>query len=271
MNPRKLLLPGIFLPIDEKNSQKNLGDQDRRDTDDEFQMKSLMADQIHTDQTADAAAQSSHGHESGFRDPPAIVLGLPLVHKHKKEAQCIDYKKIEEKIFHKNSFQEGFCVKMMASVLMICLILSGCAAEDVMETIGDEWVQSAAAPMADLCLQLPEEAALPVAESENASLYQCDGYEILLQTMEAGNLDATLRSVTGYGRENLTVLETRSGDVKRYDFVWSCLGEVGEQVGRACILDDGNYHYVLTVLADADRAGEFETVWSELFGSYALG
>lgn len=155
--------------------------------------------------------------------------------------------------------------------LLISLVFSGCAAEDTFETVADEWVQSAAAPMREIILILPEEAATPVSETENSLLYQCDGYEILVQTLEAGDLNATLQSVTGHSREDLTILETRSDDVKRYDLVWSCLGEEGEQVGRACLLDDGNYHYVLCTLADADRAGEMEAVWEGLFGSYSLG
>ena len=154
--------------------------------------------------------------------------------------------------------------------LLICLNLAGCAAEDTFETLGDDWVTGAAAPMAEVVLVLPEEAAAPVSESENGVLYQCDGYEVLVQTLEAGNLDHTLRSVTGCGREDLTVLETRSGEIKRYDLVWCCLGEEGEQVGRSCVLDDGNYHYVLTVLADADRASEFEEVWEAIFSAYSL-
>ena len=155
--------------------------------------------------------------------------------------------------------------------LLVSLIFAGCGAQETMETVADEWVQSAAAPVAEIHLTLPEEAAAPVSESETGALYQCDGYEILVQTLEAGDLDATLRSVTGYSREDLTVIETWFGDVKRYDLVWSCLGEQGDQVGRACVLDDGNYHYILSVLADAERAGEFEVVWEELFGSYTLG
>ena len=162
-------------------------------------------------------------------------------------------------------------MKKTVAFLLICFLLSGCAAESTLETVADEWVESAAAPAAEICLRLPEEAAATVTETANARLYQCDGYEILVQTLSSGDLEATLRSVTGYGREDLTVMETRSGDVKRYDFVWTCLGEAGEQVGRACILDDGNYHYALTVLADAGRAGEFESLWQELFGNYALG
>ena len=162
-------------------------------------------------------------------------------------------------------------MKKTVSVLLISLLLAGCAAEDTFETVADEILQSAAAPMAEILLTLPEEAAAPVAQGETGTLYQCEGYEIALLTLVSGDLDATLRSTTGYGRENLTVIETRLGKIKRYDLVWSCLGEQGDQIGRACVLDDGNYHYVLSVLGEADRAGEFAEVWEELFSSYALG
>jgi hypothetical protein len=154
---------------------------------------------------------------------------------------------------------------------MAALLFVGCAAEDTFETVADEILQSVEAPMAEMILELPEEAAAPVAQGEAGSLYQCDGYEIALQTFASGDLDATLRASTGHGRDDLTVIETRLGKLKRYDLVWSCLGEQGDQIGRACVLDDGNYHYVLSVLGEADRMGEFEEVWEELFSSYALG
>lgn len=162
-------------------------------------------------------------------------------------------------------------MKKYVGILLISVFLTACGTEEVFETVADELVLSAAAPVGEILVLLPEEAAAPASQSENGTLYQCDGYDILLQTMAAGDLDATLKSVTGYGREALTVLETRDGALKRYDLVWSCLGESGEQVGRASVLDDGKYHYVLSVLGDAARAGEFETVWEELFSSYALG
>lgn len=161
-------------------------------------------------------------------------------------------------------------MKKCVFLLLICVMLSGCAAEETFETIADDLVQSVAAPMAQVILELPEDAALPASESEDGQLYLCDGYEILVQTMEAGNLDATLRSVTGYSREKLTLMQTGHEGIVRYDLVWSSLGENGERVGRAAILDDGNYHYVLSVLTDADRAREYEEVISELFESYSL-
>lgn len=162
-------------------------------------------------------------------------------------------------------------MKKILIILLCSVLLSGCAAEDTFETVADEWVQSVAAPVRDVMLTLPEEAAAPVSAKENGTLYQCDGYEIMLETLPSGDLDATLQNVTGYAREDLTVLETRSSGIKRYDLVWSCMGEAGELVGRACVLDDGDYHYVLSVLADAERAGEFEAEWNSLFSGYSLG
>lgn len=155
--------------------------------------------------------------------------------------------------------------------LLCSFLLAGCGAQETFETIADEWAQSTAAPVRQMLLELPEEAALPVSESEHGRLYQCDGYEIALETMASGDLEATVYAVTGHSRENLTVMETKLNEIRRYDLVWSCLGEQGEQVGRACVLDDGNYHYVLSVLAQADRAAELDGAISELFRSYSLG
>ena len=162
-------------------------------------------------------------------------------------------------------------MKKSLFLLLCSVLLTGCAAEDTFETVADDWAQSVAAPKAEIVLVLPEEAASPVVSGEDGTLYQCDGYEIFLQTLESGDLDATLRRITGFGREQLTVMETQFPGGKRYDLVWSCMGENGEQVGRACLLDDGNYHYVLSTLADASRAGEFDETWEALFGSYSLG
>lgn len=155
-------------------------------------------------------------------------------------------------------------------LLMICAMLSGCGAEETFETVADE-ILEVAAVQRQVMVVLPPEAAAPASESDAGTIYICDGYEIMLQTLTGGDLDATLRTVSGYGREELTVVESRQGDYKRYDLVWACAGEEGERIGRGAVLDDGNYHYVLCVLSDADRVQEYEEVWSALFSSYSLG
>ena len=155
-------------------------------------------------------------------------------------------------------------------LLMICAVLSGCGAEETFETVADE-ILEVAAVQRQFLVELPPEAAAPASESDAGTIYICDGYEIMLQTLTGGDLDATLRTVSGYGREELTVVESRQGDYKRYDLVWACAGEEGERIGRGAVLDDGNYHYVLCVLSDVDRVQEYEEVWSALFSSYSLG
>lgn len=138
-----------------------------------------------------------------------------------------------------------------------------------METVADEIVDVWASPR-QVVAQLPPEAAAPASESDEGKIYICDGYEIVLQTLEGGDLEKTIRSVSGYGREAVTVVESWQADYKRYDLVWACAGEKGERICRGTILDDGNFHYVLCVMADADRVRDFEEAWSLLFGSYSL-
>ena len=70
--------------------------------------------------------------------------------------------------------------------------------------------------------------------------------------------------------EALTVLETEQDGAKRYDFVWASAADQGEQLGRAVILDDGSYHYTMTVLRDADTTESLQVVWSDVFGSFSL-
>lgn len=162
-------------------------------------------------------------------------------------------------------------MKKCVFFLLICILFYGCSAEETFETILDQPVSGTEPMAAQVLVMLPEEAAVPASESESGQLYLCDGYDILLQTLPGGDLDATLRSVTGYGCDDLNLIQTGLNGVKRYDLVWSCMGESGDRVGRAAVLDDGYYHYVLCVLSDAERTREFEEEFSELFENYSLG
>lgn len=159
--------------------------------------------------------------------------------------------------------------KWMTLFLMM-LMLTGCAAEETFETISDELIQPVSAQTREIVVTLPQEAATPVAEGDIGTIYLCDGYEIALQTLEGGDLNATIQTISGYSREDLTVMETEQGDVKKYELVWASAGELGDRVGRAVILDDGSYHYVLCVLSDADRTQEYQGVWQYMFDSFTV-
>ena len=153
---------------------------------------------------------------------------------------------------------------------LMTLLLTGCGAEETFETVEDVHVQQVAAPVREIIVTLPEEAAAPAAESEAGAIYQCDGYEIMVQTMEGGDLNDTIRTLSGFERTDLTVMYTGLTDVEKYALVWACTGEEGDRIGKAVILDDGSYHYTLTILADADRCEAYTEVWQKMFESFRL-
>lgn len=152
-------------------------------------------------------------------------------------------------------------------VCLLAVMLTGCAAEETLETVGDEWIVPVMAQPREISVRLPEDALAPVLEQDNRQIYMAQGYEIMLETLASGDLDATIRTLCGYGKDQLTVLETRQEDVKRYEFVWTATGETGARLGRAVILDDGDYHYCMSVLRDAD---ETRILWRDVFGSFTL-
>ena len=108
-------------------------------------------------------------------------------------------------------------------------------------------------------------------ESGSDRLYQCDSYDIRVQTLAGGDLSATVRDLSGYEQEDLTLIHTVRDGLDCYEFVWASAGEGGDQVGRAMILDDGIYHYCVSVLGDAAAASENQVYWEDLFHSFRLG
>lgn len=155
-------------------------------------------------------------------------------------------------------------------LVLTLFLLSGCASEQTLETIQDEWDISVMGQPREISVSIPGESLTGTLENEAGRIYLSDDYEITVETLPAGDLDATLRSISGHDRDALTVVQTKSDGVSRYDFVWATAGETGERLGRGIILDDGSYHYVLTVLRDADPEKTSQIVWNEVFQSFAL-
>ena len=59
-------------------------------------MLGLVPEGVHPQQSADAAAQGCGAHQGSLRDSPKIFPGFDLVHKHKQEGRCIDYKEVKK-------------------------------------------------------------------------------------------------------------------------------------------------------------------------------
>ena len=161
-------------------------------------------------------------------------------------------------------------MKKLWMLLLPALMLWGCGAEPTLEVIGDDYViatESAAA----VWVMWPEEAEAIAEESGENRIYFCDSYTLEIQTMAAGDLDRTLRNVTGFEAEQLTLWQTESDGLTRYECAWSCAGEGGDQVARLVLLDDGAYHYAIRVMADADKAGKLAELWNQVLETVSLG
>ena len=161
-------------------------------------------------------------------------------------------------------------MKKYCVLLLMGLLLCGCTSQETMETISDEILVPVMAQPRNIAVELPGEAALPVVENDAGRIYLCDEYEIVLQTLDGGDLDRTMQTVSGLERDQLTMMETVADDVARYEFVWTSAGERGEQLGRGVILDDGSYHYCLSVLRNAEKADKSQINWNQVFGTFKL-
>ena len=162
-------------------------------------------------------------------------------------------------------------MKKCLLVMALAFLLTGCSARETLETLGDGYDTPVMAPVGQLELKLPQEAVAAAMEDPDAGkLYLCDGYTLTVQTMESGDLNETLRQLTGYGKEQLTVMETKQEGHRRLETVWTAAGEGGDQIGRAVILDDGSYHYAVTVMTDAQTAGSLTAVWQSVLDSVTI-
>ena len=162
-------------------------------------------------------------------------------------------------------------MKKLWVIPLIALLLAGCGGEKSLETITDVQDTPVVSTTQKILVQLPPELSTPALQNgENGTLYLCEDYSVVVQTLEGGDLARTIHSATGMKKEDLQILKTQQGDAKRYQWVWTSGGEKGTQVGRGCVLDDGAYHYVLTALVDEDLAKEVQPAWKEIFASFRL-
>lgn len=162
-------------------------------------------------------------------------------------------------------------MKKIIVMLMMSLLLSGCGAKETLETVADDIpLQPVLAEPAQISVRLPDNAVSPVLESDTEQVYLCEDYEISIETRASGDLGGTITALTGFDPEQLTVMHTKQDDADRYEFVWVSAGEMGERLGRGVVLDDGSYHYCMSVLRDAENQKKSQVVWSDVFSSFCL-
>ena len=153
----------------------------------------------------------------------------------------------------------------------LALLLGGCGAKETLETVADDIsVQPVLASPREISVHLPDNAVAPVLDSDSEQVYLCEDYEIVIETHASGDLNGTIAALSGFEPDQLTVMHTERDGIQRYDFVWVSAGEAGDRLGRAVILDDGSYHYCMSVLRDAENPKKSQIVWRDVFDSFTL-
>lgn len=162
-------------------------------------------------------------------------------------------------------------MKMIFCVFVCLFMLSGCGATKTLETINDENALPAMADAAEIQLCIPEGGAAQVFDNGiGGRLYMCDGYTVTVQTLEGGDLRRTIETASGFDMEKLTLIKTEQHGYDAVLCAWSAVGEGEDQVCRAMVLDDGCYHYVVTVMANYKQALEQTDLWQSVLGSVNL-
>lgn len=162
-------------------------------------------------------------------------------------------------------------MKKLFVFLLAALLCAGCGTQETFEIVEDVVPVEPVVSPQQFFVSLPDEAVSPTFRDESGEeLYICQNYTITKQIQESGDLEKTVKTLTGKSTEELQVINTRHQAFDRYDFVWTVAGEDGLQLGRACILDDGNYHYVLSTLAEEEAAGDLQETFSDMYTSCKL-
>ncbi len=162
-------------------------------------------------------------------------------------------------------------MKKLCLLAAVVLMLTGCGKPEDFETMSDMYEIPESVQAQQTSMLLDREAVSIGWEDGEDKIYICDDFCVMVETFSAGDLDATIRNVTGYAKEDLMIMERTASGITSYECVWVSAGEGGDQVGRMLILDDGDYHYALSVMADADKAGDLSETWQLLFDSFAIG
>lgn len=162
-------------------------------------------------------------------------------------------------------------MKIILIALVLALFLTGCGTQETFEIVEDPPALEPVAVYQQFMVRLPDEAAAPTFQDDTgAELYVCQGYTISKQTFDGGDLEKTIKTLTGKSSDELQVIKTIQNTYDRYDFVWTAAGEEGLQLGRACILDDGNYHYTVSTLAQENVSGSLQKTFSDMYDSCRL-
>ena len=163
-----------------------------------------------------------------------------------------------------------WCLVVVCLVVLLC----SCSAQVQWETVDDEAiaVSSVEEEPYVITFGVPEDVNLDPISNGNSSLYvQKDGeYEIFSDTFTASSLDEALRTVSGFGAEELDVVETQRFGLPEYRFAWASSSDEGEYLSQASLVEDGSQYYTLIFSVREDAGREYDGCAEAVFSSFGL-
>ena len=158
-------------------------------------------------------------------------------------------------------------MKKIVWILAVVLCFTGCMdmEQPVMETVSDVIPEPVAADPKPMAVWLPDDAASQTM-AEGEACYTWGDCELRLQTLDGGDILATLSSLTGQDPRKLTVMEYERDGLRLYQTVWSMTGEEGITLGRCMVADDGSYHYCISLTSpeNADVEDDYAQICASL-------
>ena len=162
-------------------------------------------------------------------------------------------------------------MRMFAVFMVVLMLFTSCSKTTDFETVSDVYDLPVSSEKWEVTLTLPEGASEAAMESgTGGKFYLCDGFSVSVSTLNGGDVQRSIRELTGFEKSALTVMQTDIGGVRRYTFTWCSLGEGTEQVCKAVMLDDGNNHHAVSVMCDYEIAGELKQKMDAVLKSVKL-
>ncbi len=156
-------------------------------------------------------------------------------------------------------------MKRIWIVLLLLATLCGCGAAPTFETLGED-IHQVAVTRKEAVVAVPESAKEMVLE--NGSYWICDSFDLQLQILPAGDLETTVTAISGLDVDSITVMTSASGEMTRYEWVWTAVSEAGQMLCRGLVLDDGAYHYCLTAIGPAQQGENLTEQWNDIFSAF---
>lgn len=155
----------------------------------------------------------------------------------------------------------------------VLLLLCGCSTP-VWETVDDlqpETAVSRQVQLFELQLQLPEQVQLLAADDAGSLWATADSeLEIEQRVFLTTDPDSAIRAISGFTKEQLTVLQTTRQGLPEYQFAWVSQTDRGARLYRADLILDGFTCYAVVCSSLEDSGEQYAFQARQVFSSLHL-